>query len=306
MRLTRLLPMMPAILLAASIRAQSGISSSAGEPQNFLPDSIPALGAVRSAEILIFPADSLHHCTNNADFFRQFNVIDLATTEYSVGDTVVVVELYRFPTPEDAFGLYSHLRWGNAQNMVPVGIEGFGQPIEITFVKGNYVADITGFDDSERPAAMRREFAESLDSALPGNSDLPAGFALFPAEGIVPGTTLYFARAFLGLNFADKVYACNYAIGADTVFLFAAAEGCTEILNRWKERNANDSTMMPPPAGIPYDDGRGFMFTRPRMGQFIVGIKNGVLAGEIGYRDSHNDFLTAWLNSLPDTGSTEQ
>ncbi len=295
---------LPAILLAASIHAQSGASLSTGEPQNFLPDSIPQMHAARSAEMLIFPADSLNHYNNGADFYRQFNVIDLATTEYTVGDTVMVVELYRFASSEDAFGLYSHLRWGNAQNIVPVGVEGFVQPIEIAFVKGSYVVDITGFDDSDRPSAMRLEFAQSLDSALPGNSDPPAGFDLFPDKDVVPGTTLYFARAFLGLDFADKVYACNYVIGADTVFLFAAPEGSSEILNRWKERNATDSSMMPPPAGVPYDDGRGFMFTRPRMGQFIVGIKNGILAGEIGYRDSHGDFLTAWLNSLPEMGST--
>ncbi len=298
--------MLLAIVLATVMPAKSGVSLSAGQPQVFLPDSIPELHAVRSAPVLVFSADSLHRYNNVADFYRQFDVIDMATTEYSVGDTVMVVELYRFPSTEDAFGLYSHLRWGNTQGLISMGAEGFIQPIELDFVKSNYVIQITGFDDSGRPSAMRRDLAGFLDSTLPGSSDLPGGFALFPPDGRVPGTTLYFAHAFLGLDFADHVYACNYAFGEDTVFLFAAADGSAEILRQWKERNAADTSMMPPPDGIPYDDDGGFMFTNPRMGRFVVCIKNGIFAGEIGYRDSHRDFLAAWLNSLPDTAMGEQ
>ena len=296
---TFIAPILAGLLLSMIVVSAGEIPRPAtGAPQEFLPETIDQMHAKRSGELLIFRGDSLSQYTNSADFYQRFDFIDLATTEYTVDSAVMVIDISRFGSPEDAYGIYSHLRWGNADNILAIGIEAFELPVELSFVKGAYVVTIIGFSDAEAAAKMLRELAAYIAESLPGSDRLPEPFDLFPHEGAIAGTAMYFPDQFLRLDFLKRIYASNFLVGSDTLYLFLAVDSAVAMAERWRQTAEADSSLRGLPKGIPYDGGRGFTVEHQRYGNIIIGTKNDVLAVMIGYDPRHRDFLVKWLNSL--------
>ena len=269
-------------------------------PEEFLPESISSLGMERSADVLVFRGDSLSHYTRDAPFYERFNFVDLATCDYSADNIVLEVEIFRLAAPKDAYGLYSHMRWGNSDKVVPLGIEGFKSPPDIVFVRGPYVVHVMGFDDSEAPMKALDDLAAYFASDVPGVNQMPPPFAIFPSEGRVPASAIYFPDMFLGLDFMKCIYACYHEIDADTVFLFMACDSAGPMLLQWNRVSEADSTYHPAPEDLPFDEGRGFMIEHARFGRVLMGMKNDIMVGLLGYDDRYRQFMTDWINSLPE------
>lgn len=267
-------------------------------PEEFIPESISDVGMNRSTDVLVFRGDSLSYYTNDAAFVQRFNFVDMATADYSKNDITLEVEIFRFASPQDAYGLYSHMRWGNAANAFPIGIEGFRALPNIYFVKGSYVVHIMGFDDSEEPTEALNTLAAYYANEIPGDNQMPDRFALFPAIGTVPASAIYFPDAFLGIDFMKCVYACYQEVETDTVFLFLACDSAGSMLMQWSKMAEADSTIRPLPKGITFDDGKGFSIEHQRFGRVVLGIKNDILVAMMGYDDRHARFMNDWLNSL--------
>ena len=296
---TFIAPTLAGLLLSIIIVSAGEIPRPAtGAPQEFLPEVIDEMHAQRSGELLIFRGDSLSEYTNSADFYQRFNFVDLATTEYTVDSAVMVIDISRFASPEDAYGIYSHLRWGNADNTLAIGIEAFELSVELVFVKDIYLVSITGFDDAEAAAKMRRQLAAYVAESLPGLDRLPEPFDLFPQEGAVAATAMYFPDQFLRLDFLKRIYATDFLVGPDTLYLFLAVDDAVAMVDQWRQRAEADSSLRLLPESMPYDNGRSFLIEHPRYGKIIIGTKNDVLAVVIGYNERHRDFLIKWLNSL--------
>jgi hypothetical protein len=269
-------------------------------PEDFLPESISSLEMNRASDLVTFRGDSLTQYTNDAEYYFRFNFVDMATADYSRDNIVTEVEIFRFASPEDAYGIYSHFRWGKSDMVVPLAIEGFRTSYDAFFVKGQYVAHIMGFDESQIPTKALDDLAAYFADELPGDTTLPDRFGLIPQEGIVPASAMYFPNMFLGLDFMNCVYACSYEIGDDTVFLFMACDSAGPMVLQWSKLAEEDSTYQPLPEGIPYDDGKGFRISHPRYGPIIIGVKNNIMAAILGYEERHRQFLTEWINSLPE------
>jgi len=269
-------------------------------PEEFLPESIASLGMERSGELMIFRGDSLSTYTNDADFFQRFHFVDMATCDYDKDDITLEMEVYHLASPEDAYGLYSHMRWGNSDKVVPLGIEGFQSPPDIIFVKGPYVVHAMGFDDSELPMQALNDLTTYFATDMPGDTAMPAGFSMFPSEGEVPSTAMYFPDLFLGLDFMKCIYGCYREMESDTVFLFMACDSAGPMLLQWSQTAEADSTYRPLPDGIVFDDGKGFMIEHPRLGRVVMGIKNDILVGMIGYDESYGQYMSDWINTLPE------
>jgi hypothetical protein len=267
-------------------------------PQDYLGDSITSLGMVRSAERLVFRGDSLSQYLNDADFYHRFHFIEVASTEYKRGEITTVADVFRFDSSLNAYGIYSHLRWGNTTDLVPVGIEGFRLPTELTFVKGPYVATLTGFSESPEAKQAIEDLAGYLADNLPGTGAIPDAFALFPQDGILPGSTMYFPNRFLGLPFGNSVYACDYFVGPDTVFLFLSVDNADSALLQWRTLADEKKWYQPLPDSIPYDSGQGFIAAHERLGNIMIGVKNDILAGMIGYNERCKPFLIGWFSAL--------
>lgn len=268
-------------------------------PEDFLPQSISALDLQQSSDLLIFRGDSISYYNNDPEFFHRFGFVDMASADYSADDILLEVELFRFATPEDAFGIYSHMRWGHSDDVISLAVEGFRTPTEIHLVKDAYVVHLMIFDESEAHSKMLEELGDYFAEELPGDTDMPEKFSLFPEEGVLSGSAMYFPDQFLRLEFMKCVYGCYCEVESDTVFLALACDSAGPMVLQWSEMVQEDSTFRPLPDDIPYDDGKGFTFSSPYLGRVMIGVKNGIMAAILGYNDNQKQFLTDWLNSLP-------
>jgi len=270
-------------------------------PEEFLPESISALGMERSTDLLIFRGDSLTYYTNDAQFYQRFNFVDMATCDYSKDDIVTEIEIFRFASPEDAYGLYSHFRWSHVDDVIDLGIEGFKSPPDIFWVKGPYVAHVMGFDDSEIPAKTLDDLAEYFADDLPGETSKPEKFSLFPKDGAIPTTGIYFPSNFLGLEFMNCVYGCSYVVGVDTAFLFMACKNAAPMVLEWSKAAEEAGILEPLPEDIPYDESKGFIIAHEQYGRMVIGMKNGIMVAMMDFDDEkYGQFLADWINSLPE------
>jgi hypothetical protein len=270
------------------------------KPEEFLPETISSLGIERASDPIIFRGDSLTYYTNEAEFYQRFNFVDMATADYSKDDITLEIEVFRFASPEDAYGIYSHLRWGQSEWIVPLGVEGFRHPPNTYFVKGPYVVHVMGFDDSEIPQKALDDLATYYAEDMPGDTTLPEKFALFPDEGMLAGSAMYFPDQFLRMDFMKCVYGCYCMFESDTVFLALSCDSAGPKVLEWSKLVEDDSTFQSLPADIPYDDSKGFTYSSRYYGRVMIGVKSGIMAAVLGYEDRHKQFLTDWINSLPD------
>ena len=290
------------LTVVALISAVMMIIACAGEKQqtdkvqtaDYLVAAVDSVGLERTGEVQVFVGDSLWEYINGgAELYHKYNFVEVATAYYNQQGAEIVVDIYRFDTPEHAFGLYSMLRAENTEP-VPLGVEGFGSPTNRVFVKGVYVVMLTGFEQVDAVTAAIGKAAPIFESLVPGTTDLPAEFAVFPSENAVDRSHKLQAESFLGQEFLREVYSRKYILGADTVTLFVTEDAAGAKYIEWKDNSGAEAL-----PDMPYDDAMGIQISSSYYGNIVAGLRGGKLVGMVGYLDNHRDFLTGWLDSMP-------
>ena len=93
------------------------------------------------------PGNLFNHINGAAEFYLSFNFKELWVTEYpGQGDASLVVEIYRFSEPLQAFGLYTQERSAFPE-IVDVGVQGYCEPPTLNFLKGAYYVKLNGYGD---------------------------------------------------------------------------------------------------------------------------------------------------------------
>ncbi len=101
---------------------------------NYLPDGIVEAGIERSSEVRTYEGESLFEYINGgAEIYHAYNFIEVATSTYGINGTEMVVDIYRFENPDNAYGLFASFRPDNPA-FVQLGAEGFGSPASIDYV----------------------------------------------------------------------------------------------------------------------------------------------------------------------------
>lgn len=270
-----------------------------GFPSDVLPVEIDSLGLVRSSEIRVFVGDSLWEYINGgAELYHLYNFVQVATADYRQDGIELVVDVYQFDTPENAFGLYTMLRPEMIQT-IALGVDAFDSPTNLIMVKGPYVAAITAFEQGDRVSQAISTTAGLLNNLLSGTTERPSTFALFPAPNAVAATEVIYAESFMGQGFLTDVYSRKYAADVDTLQLFIADDGSGEKYLGWKEQVDAETSTKGPLDDMAFDEGLSFRFTHSYYGEIVAGLKSGRLVGVVGYQDGMEDFVTGWVNSLP-------
>ena len=114
---------------------------------DFLPVAIEETGVTRSSEVRIF-ADTLlwEYINGGAELYHQYGFAEVATADYRRGQTEIVADVFRFETPEGAYGLYTAMRPDHPA-VVPFGIEGFKSGSSMDYIKGSFLVRLTGYDE---------------------------------------------------------------------------------------------------------------------------------------------------------------
>lgn len=288
------------IILSLVILSCGGTQTPADLPAAaaFLPTEIPATDWTRMPEMRHFVGDTLYEYIDGAaEMYHTYGFIEVTVADYQSGPREIVVDLYRFADADMAYGMFTTLR-PEEPDTIALGVAGFSFGPTLVFVKGTYIASLVGYDESAETISAIRIIAEAVGRLLPGTTEKPATFSLFPPEPPLDHTEKVFAESFLGREYLSGVYCVDYVQDGDTLTLFLMADEAGAKYAQWSEQTAGDRTTSMSAEGLPYDEGNAFIIVDGYYGHIAAGLKAGKLAGIIGYAPKHAEFLAGWLETL--------
>jgi hypothetical protein len=285
------------LFLAAACGGEKKATEQSGSAR-FFPAKFTQIASERAGEIETYVGDSLYEYINGgAELYHLYNFVEVSTAIYNYGDAEIVLDLYQFDNPEDAFGLYSMMR-PDESAVVNLGVEGFSSGASLDFVKGEYMVRLTGYDESATTIEGVRKMAAEMDKAISGKTTLPEMFALFPRDQMVAASAKYYAEAFMGRSFLTNVYTQNHAIAADTFTLFVMPDEAGEKYLKWLQAASGDESKNGLLNELSYDSGKAFGISSDYSGDILVGLKGGKLAGIINLTAGNREFFRNWLNTI--------
>lgn len=273
--------------------------SAADSPEMFLPETSASTGLARVSEISTYEGQALWEYINGgAEVYHLYDFESVATADYKNNEIEIIVDIYKFNGSKNAFGLYSTAMRSDMATIIKMGVEGYIDPASVTFVKGEYVVKLTGYDESTAGAVALSNFAEELSGKIPGDIDYPANFGLFPEEDLIESSKKLYSESYLGQKFLTDMYTQSYEIGGDTLNLFIAnditGEKYAQWLNMAQKMNSSRSIANNPG----YDSTYSFEFDDHFYGEIIIGLKNGKLAGAVSYKADFDEFMAKWIGTL--------
>ncbi|QAZ68035.1 DUF6599 family protein [Solidesulfovibrio carbinolicus] len=254
----------PAVLVALSPPPATGVAASQASGRTFadaawlesLPGAQPA-GPVESYD----PETLSDRIDGKAELYLAANFQEMSIRAFRLPDgTRLEVAVYTQATPTDAFAVLSSQRRPGASPS-PVSPDAYATENALYFTKGNRYVEMTA-DRAEAAtgpalAALALKLAEALPAeaaAKPGQGAARNVKALFPAEGLVPGSVRLAASDAMGMEGFSNVYTAEYDLpsGSATAFLAerdtaeAAAADARAFAGFLKQ---NGYAAAPPPAG---------------------------------------------------------
>lgn len=129
--------------------------------------------------------------------------------------------IYEMTTPENAFAVYSSQK-RTATQEVGVGDYSYRAGNQLCLVHGQYYVELVGAEDSEATLAAASDLARAFVSTttVAKHANMAKDEALFPTEGMVPGSVMLLAADVFGFDQLTNTYVARYTEGADTITVF--------------------------------------------------------------------------------------
>jgi hypothetical protein len=288
--------------LALMVLSCGGGSDKSGlgvDPESWLLDEFDEIGAKRSTDVMIFEGDSLYkYIDGGAELYHSYGFEKVATATYQTDINEITIDIYRFDTADDAYGLYSSIKPPGPGN-VSLGVDGFVTENSLDFVKGKYLVHIVSFDRLGPAMAIVKDLAGALENMISGTTDLPETFALFPLEDRDPGSEMIFSESFLGWEFLRDVFSVGYSLNDSSLSLFVTRDPGDDKFTEWaSEEDVIDDTISVDKEDLPFDEKCSLAYGDPYRGVIIAGLRDDMLVGIVGYKESHREFFSRWLASL--------
>jgi hypothetical protein len=193
------------------------------------------------------PYDLEEMIGDSAEFYWRYHLISMVRADYKDKEyqNQFVTELFKFPDPNTAFGLYTLIRPDDCE-IIKLGTEAFPDSNCIIMLKDRYVSDVScPFPVPEMKNKLFK-LAEAVEVKIPGPSQYPEELSVFPAENKVPYSEAYVHNYFLDQPFFSGVFTCDYNHENGRITVFYAPQGGTQALNSYlsfirKEGEIRDS-----------------------------------------------------------------
>lgn len=184
----------------------------------------------------VFNPDNLFDRINGAaPLFIENGFQEMTTCDYTKGDDYITIQVYRHATPEDAFGMYASER---SLDLVfyKIGGEAHGDNSSLFFFAGpGYVKIRSSASNNETGEAICK-IGETLATNLAPDAEYPPIIKAFPEENKIPHTEAYITSNYIGHEFLNKVFICQYTNGI-TYQLFVidagSSDAAREILHKY-------------------------------------------------------------------------
>jgi hypothetical protein len=160
------------------------------------------------------------------------------------------------------------------------------------------MARIIAYEASESVSKAISALAGQVAAALPGTTERPDMFALFPQVNAVKNTDKIIGAAFLGQVYLNMVYTRDYQFENERATLFLIKDSLGAAFAEWTMAASDAEKAAGQSTGLSYDENYCLLVANNYYGNVLAGLKNGRLAGAVNYTDRRHDFVAGWLNSL--------
>ncbi len=160
------------------------------------------------------PANLYEEIDGEAELYLPYGLLELTAGFFRpMGNdkTEVRLEIFRFATSRDAFGVFSQYRFPG-QERIRVGTsEAIVSAASLDFYTGEHFVRIRAASRSATPADLE-SLGRAVSSILPGTGDSPPETDVLRIPGFVDGSIVFHRRAILGYEVLAPGYEAKYAI----------------------------------------------------------------------------------------------
>ncbi|MCK9638379.1 MAG: hypothetical protein M0R39_00595 [Prolixibacteraceae bacterium] len=171
-------------------------------------------------KVQVFNKDNLYeHIDGASEFYLSYGFESLQVASWERDGTELTVEVYDHGDALHAYGIYSIEKSIKAE-IVPAGLEGYGDASTFNFVAGNFYVKINSTKLDKVAGFSLKSFAAAFAKTLCLNPEYPKVIGLFPKENLQPNTCQYIPTEFMGLGFLGSAVRAKYSLNGAEITLF--------------------------------------------------------------------------------------
>ena len=185
----------------------------------------------------VFNPENLFDRINGAaPLFIENEFKEMTACVYTKGDDYITIQIYRHATPEDAFGMYSSERATDFP-FYKIGGEAHGDNSSLYFFAGSIYVKISNSAENDGTGEAMRKIAEALATKADPEAAYPEIIKSFPEENKIPYTEAYITANYIGHEFLNKAFICQYLKDGLNYQLFVidakTSDAAKEILTKY-------------------------------------------------------------------------
>lgn len=248
-----------------------------------LPGSDEIMNFTASGEDSVYDRNTVwNYIGPNADTYLYNGLQLLARRQFNAEDGAdsLVVELFEFQEPRQAFALYSLLREMGFPE-VAVGAQAYLRGDTLVSLKNRYLVKTFGSLSGDDPKV--EEAARITVDKIKTDTPLPEELGNFPEEGLLPRSIQLTARGFMGQTELTDVFSASYLIGSDTLVFSFRLGSDNQIANVVKEYMSDAGII----TGLEIEGGNQVLIGEdPSLGNLYTTLREGTLCFVTGYSDA--------------------
>jgi len=206
----------------ASIYAPPQLPAQAA-PAGFEPADWEAAGLAPLGPAEVFGPDNLaDKIDGRAELYLTAGFRSLEARRLAVrGDAKAWFEAFVYDQGglEGAFAVFSQQRRPEAELLDLTGLA-YGAANAVFFARGPYYVELIGATEDRALRERMLELARAWLARRAGLPDRPAELALFPAQGLRPGSAGLLVRDAFGWAGLDRVYTAEYDLAGQSLLVF--------------------------------------------------------------------------------------
>lgn len=224
----------PAILTAPASQPAGTAPRELTPPASWTLASFAPPGVMQMSGVERFGAENLSDkIDGRADLYLTAGFAGLQCQRFAEATNRAAwfeVFVYDMGRSRNAYAVYSVQRREDAQD-VKLGHFAYGTANGLFFVHGRYYAEIVASEADARLMALAENFSRRFVGMTPAEkADLPEA-ALFPADGLAPGSIILYPADGFGFDRFKDLFAAVYRAGESdvTAFLLAAESAAQAV-----------------------------------------------------------------------------
>jgi hypothetical protein len=199
------------------------------------PDCSIAPGYTQSGEAREFDTETLYnYMDGNSEGYFLYNFVRMRGVTCKQGETSLVLDVSEFQNEEMAYGMFTANRDARRPT-IALGTAAQAGPTKTIFVKGKYFVELSIEPEGDN-AALLEKLARAFEPRVPGSTAAPKELALFPQQGLQPGSPRLIPQSVLGLRMLSRGYLGVYDNGRLFFVTEASADAAKALFAKLKER----------------------------------------------------------------------